>query len=977
MATSIPAFNPFPAQATTAVEEGPFLDSYRSWQQHTPTLQLDAVRRTTTFVARFQLAPKTAGRREGQAVFVHGEHGSGKTHAIRAAVGQVATEHTSVGPADDALFPLYVKLSSPNFVHAYRLLMAQVSLSYLTDVALKFLGSLSHGGPLPLRDSAAFQKNPSILLDMFNKHLLERGLLLQAQADRLQNVVRDESNFHRALIYLLEPDLQDAAFAWLQARPVPDSELRRLGISGPLETADQCRYGLQLLALLCDRANRPLVLILDQAEKFLAGPAGSLVVESCGFLHSLVESIPDIGGMLIVAASEETWSLLPADLRQRFGSNDVPCFPLQPSQAFELLGMYVLTVLDPAEQGFYRSAWPFTDAAVRTLLITSGGNVRALLQLAWQSFQDFAPPLECIGPENIPDSLLVLDRATVEMSVRRVLWGLGQLTINLQASFQFTVNLPGATRLMVRLSEAMFYLAEAERAEEDLLARVKAGMSGGDAGPAERHVLIVIGYASSEVQSLLRRVYDEVFVYRDSNTLDRALRDLLGSRHKRLEADEPDLSDLYGELAALGWSRTQSADQLTRGVRELNESYRADEADRRFQELVRRWPGEREATAQRIAAARRDRVDEQLGELNRLERVHLTNTMLLNACAAALLAIAGIAALRLPLGRTVPWLSWLGWTLSAVAVVMLAGSVLAGLHRSRALVPASLAEAERIARNRFFRNEVFSPLSRLGQIGRSLWTQASAWLHSRQLPDGQRTGSLPRALRSGDPYRRYGYLLTGAPDRSRHTLRAALNTERSGLIRRVLADRLGRRLLDKEPWGLVVGPTDNDIAELPYIVQHQHGGYWNEIGGLTEPARLLVALASRDHGGIRPGGRRSALEADRQQVVRGVHHTSEEPFAKPGTPGIRETNAAIIHILQAYEGRGMLGEAYRSGLSSEVFRRAAAETEDNVLRQATRLLSPIDGLGAHDHLQLAPEIEQLFLFFTQLLYLRDGGAVVN
>src|SRR5262249_25154087 len=133
-----PALNPFPAQATTAIEEGSFLDSYRQWAKRTPTLQLNAVLRTTAFVARFEGSPKVAGRRQGKAVFVHGEHGSGKTHAIRAAVGQVATEN-----AASTLLPLYVKLSSPDFVHAYRLLMGQMSLSEMTDIALKFLGSLS------------------------------------------------------------------------------------------------------------------------------------------------------------------------------------------------------------------------------------------------------------------------------------------------------------------------------------------------------------------------------------------------------------------------------------------------------------------------------------------------------------------------------------------------------------------------------------------------------------------------------------------------------------------------------------------------------------------------------------------------------------------------------------------------------------------------------------------------------------------
>jgi hypothetical protein len=82
----------------------------------------------------------------------------------------------------------------------------------------------------------------------------------------------------------------------------------------------------------------------------------------------------------------------------------------------------------------------------------------------------------------------------------------------------------------------------------------------------------------------------------------------------------------------------------------------------------------------------------------------------------------------------------------------------------------------------------------------------------------------------------------------------------------------------------------------------------------------------------------------------------------------------VLPVIRAHAGAGALGEAYRHGPSGQALAAASAEVDDHVLRMITRLLSPFDGLGSHDHLLLAPEIEELYLFFAQLLFLRGGGA---
>jgi hypothetical protein len=206
-------------------------------------------------------------------------------------------------------------------------------------------------------------------------------------------------------------------------------------------------------------------------------------------------------------------------------------------------------------------------------------------------------------------------------------------------------------------------------------------------------------------------------------------------------------------------------------------------------------------------------------------------------------------------------------------------------------------------------------------------------------------------------------------------LRGALNAERVGLIRRVLADRLGRRL-ETDSWWQVVSPADNDLEELPYIVQHRRGAYWNEIAGLDAPVRLLVALASQDAGGVREGGNATAFDRDPGSVQGVVHRgPAELEDGQPKRRPVAEYDAAVRHILDARAGRGPLGDAYRVGLVRGALLRAVAEVDDHELRRMVQLLSPFDGLGAYDHLRLAPELEQLYLFLLQLLYFRDGGAL--
>jgi hypothetical protein len=957
VADDLPPLNPFPFQATTAVEEGPFVASYRAWASNTPTVLVEPVRRLTALARRYRDSFELDERGDGQAAFVYGPHGSGKTHAVRAAVGAAATE-------DDppVLLPLYVKLSSPNVGNAYRRLMAQLSIADLTELALRFLGSLAGGASArpPLAGSVEEQlrEDPSALLTMFSEHVLERGLLLQAQADRVRAVVADEVDFQRALTYLLEPDLSDAAYRWLQGRALSAAQLRRLGLSGQLDTPDQCQYGLQLLTLICARAGRPLVLVLDQAEKFLAQPDGTLVADSMGFLHSLVEKVPEQGGMLVVAANDETWSMLPIDLRQRFGTNDVACPALPSDDAFELLGVYILAAYGDRPPAGYQAPQPFTETAVRKLLRNSGGNMRALLQLAWHSFDRLAPGQHAIDAGQVPDEAVRYDPVLVQASVGRALSRLGSLTAVPRPGFHYGVALGAAGRLLVRVSEAMFYLDEATRAAEDV--RVRSEVSGDELGRLlDRHVLIVIGYASPPVLGLLREAYDDVLVYRDDDSLAAQLAQVVDPAGvlttRSTEAGAQEAISTFDRLADVGWSRMSLAAGLGDDIRAVAGRNEAERAVDRYEELSRRWPAERDRLIERIGAARRDREQADLDELDRVAAVyHGRRWLRANLAGAGVLLSFTAAAVLARLLATDAASPQLDLSLGglAVALVAVAAGVSAGLWRLRPPRPATLSEAGRIARERF--------RERGGAAG------------AVEAPGPSLPGAAgPADLRSPDPYRRYGSLLVGLRGETPLQLRQALRTERVPLIRRALAGRLGGVLARNDlalPPDLLV---DTEPAELPYLLESYRSPYWGEVVGLPAPARVLVLLMNGYGEDIRPG-RRPPRRHDPGEASGGLSGHVFPPVQDDSRPD-DEADPAVRLVVAAAAGDGAPGEAYTKGLTLDRLLRALDDAGDRDLRRTAELLSPFGGLGACDHLSLAAEVERLHLFVEQLLYFRDGG----
>ncbi|MEV8639096.1 AAA family ATPase [Streptosporangium sp. NPDC051023] len=392
-----PERNPFPPQGTASMEERVLDDGTGA-----PTASLPSVERLWSVAERYLSGFEPGTRGRGQVVFLHGDHGSGKTHAIRFLLRRLA-ENPGETP-----YRFYVKLQDGDFPSGYRRLMSQIDRPMLRELSLRFLGTIAgaetgrvYGEQAGAVAASVLRADPDRFYSMLRDLQVELGSVLQAQARELAQIAGAQEDFQRALTSLLDPVLEEAAYDWLAGREIGAVDARRLGVSGPIIDPELCRYGIQLLVALCTRGGRPAVVILDQCERLVLGENGHVRSGNEGLLQSLVERLPQENGMLVLAGNEQVWERLPRDLKQRFGGNVVGSSAVTLEQTTELLSAY-LRAVSPADDTVH----PFLVSGVRALHTLGGGNARRILQLSWLAFELAAPDRALIS------------RATVERALR-------------------------------------------------------------------------------------------------------------------------------------------------------------------------------------------------------------------------------------------------------------------------------------------------------------------------------------------------------------------------------------------------------------------------------------------------------------------------------------------------------------------------------------------------------------------------------
>ncbi|TMR14317.1 hypothetical protein ETD86_29070 [Nonomuraea turkmeniaca] len=892
------ARNPFPARGTASAAETVHPEMLREWADRTPTAPLPGVRDAERLAEEYARDFQDETTRHGGLGCLYGAHGAGKTHAAR---HMMATVHRR---EPDAV-QLYVRFQDDDLVAAYRRLVPQLSQGLLTDLIVRYLGTLAGdqaanaGVPADRgRLMSALDTEPTRVFDLFDAHLIEAGRVLEAQAREIAAVTGDGQRFQRALSFLIRPEFSDAAYDWLCGRPIGLDAARALGVGEQIGDPQTCRYGLQLLATLVTRSGRPFVLIFDQCEKFLLDD-GVPVPANLGLLQSLVEVVPRAGGLLLLVASEAGWQAMPPDLHQRIGPGAIHMMPLVPDDARLVLRVYLDALRDPPREDIR----PITEAGLRELLRHSGGNVRLLLQLAWASFE--AARGADIDAEVAGTAALRYRRAPVlaelSMLVESKLLAAGLAVERVPGEDRSaTFRLPGPIKpqVVIKLSEAVFFDDEVSNAA-DMVA------PGGDISSAYT-ALLVTGYVSPPVLTALRRVVHTVLVADGSPAFSRELDALVARAASMVAAkDRPSsdpalLSETLRELRAyleeLGSQRRGESVALGRNLAVVGRPPEPGAASG--------WPATRTDLTRRIAEARAVRAKADWDGF-RKARQHVIRewrtqlALVIGAVVvAALLLAAGLA-----LDGTLP-------LLAGALVIAVAGAIPATrLARSWVRRPGAPLDSR----------------ADLDQLGREL-----------------RRYARPGAT---DPVIRYAHAGKEDPDKGFETLMDAIRMEPLALVRQAI----GRRL----------ATTERCPAECVQEIRR----------GLRERIpEVLLLLARRQH------------HTDREQLSRTLWELPPElrilvALANPGQPQLA-AGAPAQHpaelVLAALGARGTshpLARGYRSGVAQL----APGEFPPNELRAAARLLSPLepDGLGGYDWLPLVPEIDELYLYFEELLYYQE------
>lgn len=569
-----PRRNPFPVAATASQDERPAGPSAPNGVLNLPTAPLPAVEQVWKVTGAYLKSSAEGCVDYGQVVFVHGDHGAGKTHAVLHALGRVP-ELTG------ELYRFYVKAEDDDLVALYRRLMGQLDLAGLRDISLRFLGMIageeagrSFGEEAEATFLTRVRKAPELVYSLYETLTIEPGAVLQQQAAEVTGVVGGRADFQRALAYLLDPVLQSAAYAWLVGRDITTDEASRLGVGGPIREPQLCRYGIQLLVSISTRIGRPIVVTLDQCERLIFDRDGAICRSNVGLLHSLVETVPQANGMLVLMSSHDAWRALPRDFQQRI-SHEIQALSLSPGQATELLAAYVgaVTGISTADDPY-----PFTAEAVRMLLELSGGNTRRLLQQAWEAF-DQAPPDQPITSDLVKRTV---GRGRGRITEAEARLGIEGMLFESRLTFErdwrrqdihadYAVPAGSSPHVLIWISQAAFANDEVQKAlrHANLMRQVQIE------GLTVRVILVVLGYCSPYVLIQLERSAHDVIVYDGPGALER-LRVILAElpgRETPAPADSLGMTGVIDALQQAVAARDQEVTQLRADIGMLLERF--------------------------------------------------------------------------------------------------------------------------------------------------------------------------------------------------------------------------------------------------------------------------------------------------------------------------------------------------------------------------------------------------------------------
>ncbi|MET7334051.1 hypothetical protein [Nonomuraea sp. NPDC005650] len=861
-----PTRNPFPARGTSSAEETSLRAFLSDWLQNTPTALLPGVRGSVRLAEDYVHRFADEATRDGALACLYGAHGVGKTHTARHMMAVVNGE-------EEQTVQLYLRFQEGDFVAEYRRLVTQLSHKLLANLSQRYLGTLA-GARASDDVRSRLDEDPAIVRELFDRHLVDAGEVLEAQAKEIAAVAGNAPQFQRALSFLQRPKYSDAAYDWLCGRQISPGDARALGVSRRIDDPLTCRYGLQVLTTLVTRGGRPFVLVLDQCEKFVLGD-GIPVPGNMALLQSLVEVIPRIGGMLLLVVSDAGWDCMPPDLRQRIGAGAIHMVPLTPDEARQVLGAYI----NAARPGPDAGIWPFSDTGLQELLRHSGGNIRLLLQLSWVSFEA-APPASTIDAELVASASAGHSRAPhladLAMLIEAKLLAAGLLADKVEdegRAAAFLLPSRDDPRAVIELTVGLF---------DEKAAGARAART--DGRPILTAV-VVAGYASPPVLVTMRNVVHWVLVADKSPAFSRALDEVVEQIASLLtgpastESDEA-LRELKTYLVRVSSERRDEAATLSRNLAEV-----AQRLEREEDKQPPDWPMRRQGLTDRISEARAARAAADWEEFHKARAKVVADyrtrrTALATSLGATLLLVAfgvltGVFLTFSPASALLGALILATGTAAALVATKPTGSV----PMSPSAPPATTRDLDLIAR-------ALRPTARFD---------------------------------AADPVVRYAYALGENPDEGYRRLADALLSEPLALVRQSIAHRMSvstRSPADCVP-DVLRGLREGVPEVLLLLARRQQLARPDQprvLRDLPPDLRILVALANPGAVELADGpvARHPAEVVLAALGVRGPHH----PLARAVRTGAGEFEPVEIPPSELRAAARLLSPLERDGLGT-------------------------------------------------------------
>lgn len=609
--------------------------------------------------------------------------------------------------------------------------------------------------------------------------------------------------------------------------------------------------------------------------------------------------------------------------------------------------------------------YPFTGEAIHEMMRYGAGNIRRLLQLCFQVFNQAHSRRLVIDAALVAEALkdgspFYFNRPAVLSQVEQLLgksglafqrgYLVGDITVDLAA-----LGAGGEPGLLIQVSEALFKDDEATQALLGLnLARAVQTQ-----GLEAQVLLVALGYISPDVTPRLTEVVHNFIVY-DPESFEERFNEVLehlprpsesaGRTQKVLQTLEKQYEDLRQRFEVLVTTSKQEVASLQTNVTQYVRQQALEKFEAERAVVRQDWAAMRRELEDSLRAARKEQRRLELEELEHLrERAERSRadrgrslSILFGMGALIALAAGMVANLYLDEMDFVIY-----YTLYIIAVL------------SGVLAVLSYLDTAKILFNSPILRELAGPVRSLEELDRLA--------RNRQILDRYPAA---RLLRHPNPHYRYAGAVNAEPERYAEELVQALLAERSVAVRRALV----QQMLKNREEGYLNYAIER-LASAPddavYLVEEAAGRGQLDLNLLYRLPPALTTLAALAGSGLyesrredRSGDNLPLPEPNDSLAVRLVSVLRNEKFKWP----------PLMQIL---------AKAYRSGLDRYTHPDLATLPEHQV-RAAIAELSPLEegGLGAYDRLRNLNEIDQMFLFFHQLLFYMErevlaGPAVVS